>query len=222
MRKTLRFGALLLASLLSTAAMVSCGQTGQNENSITSNTVTSEDTTQEITGTVRRENGDIVPITKLSQVAQKNENFLDTEVSWYDDDYNYYVYNVGKIKNVPLTSTYTTFIYNGGNFKKEHEVTKATETTMQVSTSKAITSSVSTTVSGSINVTKGLSANIKGVLDASVERGFSISISNTTTHETEWKQTYQSGASESKKESDKISLTFDSSCKHGNYLYLYL
>lgn len=225
MKKPFRFTAMILASFLLTGFMAGCGQSAQSGNEGTSSVVSNEgtgDSSGRAPTASTRAVGKDVPVTRLSQVAEKNENFLETEVSWYDDDYNYYVYNVGKIKNVPLTSTYATFYYDGGDITYEREVSKATEKTMQVSTSKAVTSSVSTTVSAGMQVTKGVSADLKGIIGASVERGYSISVSNTNTHETEWTNTYQSGVMESEKETNKLKLVFNSECEKGNYLYLFL
>ena len=97
---------LTLCTLLSALSLYSCFETEQNEEPKT------EESTQPL-NYVTNSAGEELPVMSFEQKAVKNADFLDTEVSWYDDAYNYYVYNVGKIKNVPLTSTYAVFYYNG-------------------------------------------------------------------------------------------------------------
>ena len=84
------------------------------------------DNAEEAVGYVKNDESESVPIVKLEQTVIPNENWRDTEVSWYDQKYNYYVYNVGQIKNIPLTNTYSIFTYTGGNYTHKEEVVKAT------------------------------------------------------------------------------------------------
>ncbi|MBQ2876435.1 MAG: hypothetical protein IJE25_05460 [Clostridia bacterium] len=206
---------LTLCTLLSALSLYSCFETEQNEEPKT------EESTQPL-NYVTNSAGEELPVMSFEQKAVKNADFLDTEVSWYDDAYNYYVYNVGKIKNVPLTSTYAVFYYNGGDYSLEREVTKATEKSISTSTEIAKTASVTTTLSGSSNVTIGVEAALGKIVSANVQKGYSFSVTNSTTNTTVWTDSYEECVSYSESQSDKLTLNFNSSCEKGYYMYLYL
>lgn len=163
-----------------------------------------------------------IPISNVEQVAIKNENFLDTEISWYNGDYNYWVYDIGKIKNVPLTPTYAVFVYDGAEFKYSNEIVKTTIKGMETSTSTAITKSVKLTVGGSATQTKGISANLGKSIGANIEKGVSISATGEASKQTMWTDTYTSTQSYSESYKTNVTLTFNNSCQTGNYLFLYL
>ena len=175
---------------------------------------------------VTRENGESIAIENLTQVAEKNENFLETEVSWYDDVYNYHVFHVGKIKNVPLTSTYAVFFYDGATLTYEREVVKATENSIEIGTSTATTKSVTTegTVGTSLKVGNEITMkpSEKSSVKSTVEKGYSASITNSVTETNAWTTSRNECLSSSESESNTIKITFDDSCKKGNYLYLFL
>ncbi len=46
---------------------------------------------------VKTESGENFQVLNVEQTAIKNESFLDTEVSCYNEDYNYWVVDIGKI-----------------------------------------------------------------------------------------------------------------------------
>ena len=175
---------------------------------------------------VKRENGESIAVETITQVAEKNENFLETEVSWYDDVYNYYVYNVGKIKNVPLTSTYAVFYYDGATLTYEREVVKATESSIEIGTSAAVTKSVTTggefATSLKVGAEAAASKSEGNGVKATVEKGYSMSITNSTTETNAWTTSRNECLSSSESESNTITITFDDSCKKGNYIYLFL
>lgn len=173
---------------------------------------------------VKRDDEQNEPVLELSQTAIKNENFRDTMVSWYDDDYNYYVFNVGKIKNVPLTSTYTVFYYGGsGSFTQSKSVSKATMESIESSTSKAISSSVSVSKTGGFDLKLGAGVgNRKTGPYAAVEGGYSKSTTRSNEEGTVWTDTHTSCVSTSNEESNSITISFDPSCQAGNYMYLML
>lgn len=175
---------------------------------------------------VTRENGESIAIENLTQVAEKNENFLETEVSWYDDVYNYHVFHVGKIKNVPLTSTYAVFFYDGATLTYEREVVKATENSIEIGTSTATTKSVTTegTVGTSLKVGNEttMTPSEQSSVKSTVEKGYSASITNSVTETNAWATSRNECLSSSESESNTIKITFDDSCKKGNYLYLFL
>jgi len=136
--------------------------------------------------------------------------------------FNYYVFHIGKIKNVPLTSTYTIFPYTGATVQYEREVTKATEKSIASSTSKAVSTSVNTVINEGVDVGLGISAKVSKIINANVELGWSYSVTQDTTTNSVWESTYSECLTVSESETNKISLAFDESCEKGNYLYLYL
>ena len=124
---------------------------------------------------VKTETGESIPVLNIEQTAEKKEDFLDTEVSWYNGDYNYWVFEIGKIKNVPLTPTYAVFAYDGAEFTYSNEVVKTTIESMETATSSAVTKFIKLGATAGTNKTKGIAANLGQVVSANVERGFSIS-----------------------------------------------
>ena len=163
-----------------------------------------------------------IPISNVEQVAEKNENFLDTEISWYNGDYNYWVYEIGKIKNVPLTPTYAVFVYDGAEFKYSNEIVKTTVTGMETATSSAITKYVKVSVGGNATQKKGIGANLGESISTNIERGFSVSVSGESSKQNTWTETYKATQSYSESYKTNVTLTFNNSCKTGNYLFLYL
>jgi len=171
---------------------------------------------------VKNGDGEHISVSNLEQVAVKNENFLESEVSWYDDEYNYYVYEVGVIENVPLTSVYTVIPYKTGEFTYEREVVKTTQESIETSTATAVTRSVTTTNAYSKTVDLELKSELAKTLTANVKRGYTFSTTKTEQEQDVWEQTYTSCVSTSNSEKNKITIEFNSSCKPGNYLYLHL
>ena len=170
-----------------------------------------------------RDDNQSIPIMSLSQVAIKNENFLDTMVSWHDSFYNYYVFNIGEIKNVPLTSTYAIIPYYGGTTNTfSQSITKSTEQSIERATSKAVTESVRTEKVEGFNINIGLADSIQALIGANVQAGYSSTTTNITSSETYWTSTYKEYSRVFNEEKNTVSFTFDSSSKHGNYLYLQL
>lgn len=171
---------------------------------------------------VKTETGESIPVLNIEQTAEKKEDFLDTEVSWYNGDYNYWVFEIGKIKNVPLTPTYAVFAYDGAEFTYSNEVVKTTIESMETATSSAVTKFIKLGATAGTNKTKGIAANLGQVVSANVERGFSISTTGETSKQSTWSETYKSTQSYSESYKTNITLTFNNSCKTGNYLFLYL
>jgi hypothetical protein len=171
---------------------------------------------------VERENGEKLEVLNLVQTAEKNENFLDTEVTWYDDTFNYYVYNIGRIKNVPLTTTYSVFTYDGANLSYEKSITKASEKSIETTTQQAITKTVETSTTSEVSIKGTVGASYLELVSASVEAGYSSATTNSSSYQDVWSQTYRECVTESESETNTIQITFDSSCEHGNYMYLYL
>ena len=177
-----------------------------------------------LTPRAKYKNGDDIPVSNLMQTAHTNEDFVESEVSWYDDEYNYYVFHIGRIQNVPLTTTYTSFYLNENSVEKTYEesITNVTETSLKTTTSKATRKS--TTITGSLGFDLGnsLTEVLSDVLSKTIQKGFSASLSSSKTDETIWTDTYEECIRNSQTEQKIITLTFDSSCEPGNYLYLYL
>ena len=194
---------LVICVIVSSAALTSC------ESLIPGNT-DDKDTTY-----VKTESGENIPVLNIEQTAIKNENYLDTEVSWYNDDYNYWVFDIGKIKNVPLTSTYATINYYGdATMSVSRTVTTATVEDIETSTSMVVSKSVKTSFTGSASVTIGADTKLKN----GVQTGFSMAITNEATKQNMWTETYKKATQYSESYEDSLTLTFDKSCKNGKYV----
>ncbi len=161
-------------------------------------------------------------VVNLTQTAKENKDYLDTEVSWYDENYNYYVYYLGTINNVPLTTTYTVFTHDEGSVTYTREIVKTTESSIATQTSKNLTSTVSFSSTSAANVQTSVSAGIKRIIDVGVETGFTQSITNDASKTKSWSETVTNCVTESTQEKSSITLTFNNTCKHGTYLFLHL
>lgn len=184
----------------------------------------SQDTEEgdEVIDHVKGENGESIPVVNVSQSVVKNENFLDTEVSWYDDAYNYYVFEVGKILNAPLTATNTVYTYDGGNVSYTYSKTSVTQNSLKVSTSTAVTKSVSFSGTAGLQLGQSDTAGIKDVMSSTVQKGFSASVTGGATTTDVWSNSYEECLTNSTEVSEDTKISFDSSHKKGNYVYLYL
>lgn len=161
-------------------------------------------------------------VVQLEQKAKPNADYKNTEISWYDSKYNYYVYNLGTIVNVPLTSTYTVYSYNGGQATYTEEITKTTVESIETQTARSISSSVKWSMSTTMNIKTSLNVGEKDVIDAGVEAGFSQTITNDASKTKSWSETVTNCVTKSTEQKNTLTLTFNDSCKHGYYLYLHL
>ena len=171
---------------------------------------------------VTTQTGEKIQVKALAQEAYPNEDFMDTMVSWYDDEYDYFVFDIGKIKNVPLTSAYSVFMYTGAEMTYEETIEKTSQKTLTTSTSTARTSMVKTTFSGTSNVNVGIATKLSETVSLNVEKGYSNTITNEKTNETVWTDTYTQCESFSETSTTKMTFTFNKDCSVGNYQYLYL
>lgn len=180
--------------------------------------------TKNLTPRAKYNGGEDILVSNLMQTAHTNEDFLESEVSWYDNEYNYYVFHIGQIQNVPLTTTYTSFYLDANSAEKTYEesITNVTENSITTTTSKATKKSTTITGSFGFNAGNSLTEALSDVLSKTIQKGFSASLSTSKTSETVWTDTYEECVRNSHTEQKTITLTFNSSCKPGNYLYLYL
>ena len=137
-------------------------------------------------------------------------------------NYNYYVYTVGQIKNIPLTGTYSIFTYTGGNYTHKEEVVKATTQSVEMATSLARSKSVVTTHSGTITGELNAGVNFESVFGVNVKRGYTACVTQQKSETSLWEESYKNCVQTSESKKSEITFTFNSECEKGNYLYLCL
>ena len=214
MKRRVLLSVVSIALILSTFMLSSCGVLdGIMEESSGDDSASKYVTT---------DTGEKIQVRTLAQEAYPNENFKDTMVSWYDDEYEYFVFDIGKIKNVPLTSAYSVFLYTGAEMKFEETIEKSSQKTLSTSTATAKTSMVRTSFGGTLSVKGGISAGLGEAVSANVEMGYSVTTTNENVNQTVWTDTYTQCESFSETSTTKMTLNFNDSCSTGNYQYLYL
>ena len=166
------------------------------------------------------ENGNKIEIESFVQSVIENKDYLSSEVSFYDIDYNYYVYHIGDIKNIPLESQSKVFSYFGGDAEYTFSLTEMTSETMQAMTSRSITKSVSYTNSQTASISLGFDAGQKDVLKFGTEAGYSMVTTNGQSQTKSWSESYSKCESYSKTVQNSIKIKLNSSCEHGYYRYM--
>lgn len=215
--------AVLILGVIAVASMGENGDNGQTTTTQPNENKVNDFDEYKSNVSVMQDSKTPTTVMELSQVAIKNENFLDTVKSWHDDEYNYYVFEIGQIKNVPLTSTYAIFYYGGGaSVTQEKTVVKATFESIETSTYKAVKEFVSEENADEYNVEVGLPGILKKVIGANVEAGYKHTTTNTNSTTTEWSDSYSECVKNYESAKETVSLEFNSSCEQGNYLYLLL
>lgn len=138
---------------------------------------------------------------------------FESMYSFYDDDYYYYAFYLGRIDHVPLQDICPTYEYKGNRFAKEITTTETTSRTITNMITQASTQCVSYSLSTSINGTIGndqtkqkLEAGLSQVVSSSYTVSYSESISKAETY--------------SKTVSDTTKFEFDKGTDLGFYRYV--
>ena len=148
---------------------------------------------------------------------------LQEMVSYRDDHYYYFVFNLGKYYNIPVDTPYGYCQYAGvGNVTREMTASSAKASTIEESSTKAqeTTTNFSSTKSLSVGVTFGKhppQATGGWGFDVSIEAGYSRTTGNSTADS--WSRTYKEASSYSETESRTTSISFKTGDPAGNYYY---
>lgn len=166
------------------------------------------------------ENGAKIAIESFVQTVKKNDNYLSTEVSFYDDDYSYYVYHIGDIKNIPLDSQSMVFSYFGGDTEYTFSMSEMTSHSLQTTTSRMITSTFTFSKAESMNIKTNITGGEKDVIQTGVETGYSMVVTNGQSQTTSWTNSYTECETYSKTLEKSFKIKLNSSCEHGYYRYM--
>lgn len=154
-------------------------------------------------------------------VVQHNNNYKDSVTSFYDDNYNYWVYDMGLLIDVPL-DTYPYFRYGGGNLKIEVTTTKSYVSDIKTISGKTVTEVTSWSNSHSVNVGVDFEFGIKKLANVSVATGYNYTHTNGGSNTDTWSNTFEKCESYSESEAKTITISFDKNCQKGYYRYVYI
>ena len=148
---------------------------------------------------------------------------LDDMVSYKDDHYYYFVFDLGNCYNIPVDTPYDYCIYSGaGEVTKTMTATSAKANTIEESSTKAQdkTTGYSKTHTFDVEVTVGRQPPQKTggwKFDFSIEYGFTKTDSGSTTNS--WSETFREASQFSESESRTTSITFRTGDPAGYYYY---
>lgn len=160
------------------------------------------------------------PKIRIQSNTQVNKNDI---TSFRDDNYYYFVFDLGKYYNIPIESTYDYCTYGGsGNITKTMTASNAQSSTIENSITYTQQSTINFSLTGEAkhSETVGWKLMDDGVevgANATVESGFSatIGVSNTEI----WSETFTEAATYSESESRTTTISFQSGDNAGNYYY---
>lgn len=155
-------------------------------------------------------------------VVQPNENYKESVKSFYDDNYNYWVFDMGLIVDVPLENTSSYIKYNGGNLKREVTTTKTSASSIKNVSEQSATSSTTWSDSHSVNIGGSIRFGIKDVAEVNIGAGYNYAHTNSGSHSDAWSKTFEECESYSETEVKTTTLVFDETCEKGYYRYVYI
>lgn len=166
--------------------------------------------------------GETVDVVETKAIAKQNENYQTPITSYYDDSYNYYVFDLGYLQDVPL-ETSTQFVKYGGwqgvNATLEFVRTQTNTTSMQTTTQEVATSMTKWDYGASGSAKVGSTLGKDRLISMSAEIQFGVSASMGTSDSKSWSTTYSKCEQATETMSTKINLTFTQSCPTGYYRY---
>lgn len=155
-------------------------------------------------------------------IEKKSEINLDDIVQFRDDNYYYFVFDLGEYHNIPIESTYDYCTYGGyGDVTRTMTASSATSTTIENSTTSTYEASVDFTCTEDYKYSEsvGLKAPSEGGFEASlgVEYGYSTTLGISTS--ASWSNSYSETSTYSESESRTTSISFKSGDPAGKYYY---
>lgn len=188
------------------------------------------ESTETLVGTVVDSAGNEREIKGIECSAKANENITNQYTSFKDDEYNYYVFYVGRLYNVALESGSRDY-YHGFEEKELNFVVSEVTTNMVKSTASQVvvnSSHQDFSVSESFKYSKGSSASAGIALNyisASVGMSKSIEVGLSATQAWGFSQSetisksYEDCVTKSKEEETSLKIKFNSNYPVGYYLY---
>lgn len=174
------------------------------------------------------------PKQSIKCYSKPNPNVLTDYTSFYDDDYYYYLFNLGKVYNVQLGEAAIDYFdgFTERSFKETTE--RTTESSVKSKVSEVTTSSSHSDYSfseslkytRSLSLSGTLSAALDGTLNASVGVNASASVENGITANQAWgysnsssvSKAYENASIEAEKEGEEKSYSFTKGNPAGKYI----
>lgn len=155
-------------------------------------------------------------------VVQPNKDYKESVKSFYDKNYNYWVFEMGLIVDVPLEETYSYIKYNGGNLKREVTTTKTSASSIKNVSEQSATNFTSWSDSHSVNIGGNISFGIKNKAEINIAAGYNYVHTNSGSNSDAWSKTFEECESYSETEVKTTTLAFDENCEKGYYRYVYI
>lgn len=151
-------------------------------------------------------------------VAQANDTYFDDVTSFYDDNNNYWIFDMGVLVDMPLDDVFEYFKYTGGNVQHRYTVTRTEAETVRTATQEAAShsSNWSTSDSQSIGIKLDFGWNFN------VEAGVSHVRNEGESDTLSWSKSFERCEEKSITEEQSVVITFDDDCPAGYYSYRYI
>lgn len=167
---------------------------------------------------------DSLKFAKAETTIEKNKSLKSSDIiSFRDDDYYYFVFDLAKFYNIPVDSTYDYCTYGGtGDVMRTMTASTASSNTIQNSTTKTHqeTTTFSSTKSVDASFTIGRNPpSPTGGITWSFHVGIGYSRTKGNTDTDSWTESYNEAASYSSSEARTTTISFNSGDPAGNYYY---
>lgn len=155
-------------------------------------------------------------------VVEKDDDYQQSVVSFYDDEYNYWIFNMGYLKDVPLEESHSYYKYTGGNIEYKFTTSITTANSVKNMTEKVSSKSNSWSNTNTHQVDVSGGGGKKDVWNVTVAYGYTNSTTNGNYNGTSWAESFEKCETYSKTTENSVTITFDDSCENGYYRYVLL
>ena len=168
-------------------------------------------------------NLDLIQLTNSEITIEKNNISYKDVVSFRDDNYYYFVFDLGRYHNIPVDVPYGYCTYSGiGEITRTMTASSATSNEIKNSATKSIEENTEVSFSETLNVDVSFGyeppSSIGGVSSSiSIENGYAISIGKTDT--LSWSNSYSEAETYSESTAKTTTIAFKTGDPAGNYYY---
>lgn len=192
---------------------VSCSLPIESNNDDKNDSVSPKDNEQNVS--IDLTGVDVLKASSLYKVSAKNSPML--KYSFRDDNYYYYLFDLGMINNVPLGDFSGLIEYenHGQEISRTFTTSTASEETITRAVSSTTQSSVTTSTSQNVKIAS--EEGIKDVCKVSAEYSFSVSISGSLGYS--YTNSYANASKKSTSEKTEQTIKLAGKCDEGLYGY---
>ena len=165
---------------------------------------------------VKTDTGETISVLSAKSIAKQNDKYLETVDSYYDDDYNYYIFDLGMLQDIPLEESNQFFKYSGGNVT--YKFTNTESSSVSIQTCSENTATKSTYWENNQEIGAEVNFGKKDVWNVALSAKFNFKQGGLDT--TTWSETFSKCEEFSKTSQQEVTIVFDDSCPHGYYRYL--